>query len=67
MGYRLPFDRHDWTVDRCGTKVCVGGLLLHVYSYRYKYTDIDTSIDRISIEVMKMAGGGNRDTSVRRW
>jgi cytochrome c heme-lyase len=21
MGYRLPFDRHDWTVDRCGTKV----------------------------------------------
>lgn len=21
MGYKLPFDRHDWTVDRCGTKV----------------------------------------------
>ncbi|KAI8825962.1 cytochrome c/c1 heme-lyase [Fimicolochytrium jonesii] len=21
MGYTLPFDRHDWTVDRCGTTV----------------------------------------------
>lgn len=21
MGYTLPFDRHDWVVDRCGVKV----------------------------------------------
>jgi cytochrome c heme-lyase len=21
MGYHAPFDRHDWVVDRCGTKV----------------------------------------------
>lgn len=21
MGYQTPFDRHDWVVDRCGTKV----------------------------------------------
>ncbi|KAL2913356.1 Cytochrome c1 heme lyase [Polyrhizophydium stewartii] len=21
LGYKLPFDRHDWTVDRCGTQV----------------------------------------------
>ena len=21
MGYKKPFDRHDWVVDRCGTKV----------------------------------------------
>ncbi|GAO48546.1 cytochrome c and c1 heme-lyase [Saitoella complicata NRRL Y-17804] len=21
LGYNLPFDRHDWTVDRCGQKV----------------------------------------------
>ena len=21
LGYRLPFDRHDWVVDRCGTEV----------------------------------------------
>ncbi|ORX49852.1 cytochrome c and c1 heme-lyase [Hesseltinella vesiculosa] len=21
FGYKLPFDRHDWTVDRCGEKV----------------------------------------------
>ena len=21
LGYRLPFDRHDWTVDRCGQEV----------------------------------------------
>lgn len=21
LGYQLPFDRHDWVVDRCGTKV----------------------------------------------
>lgn len=21
MGYQKPFDRHDWTVDRCGKKV----------------------------------------------
>ena len=21
MGYRLPFDRHDWIVDRCGRQV----------------------------------------------
>lgn len=21
LGYKLPFDRHDWTIDRCGEKV----------------------------------------------
>lgn len=21
QGYKLPFDRHDWIVDRCGTDV----------------------------------------------
>lgn len=21
MGYELPFDRHDWIVDRCGREV----------------------------------------------
>ena len=21
LGYTAPFDRHDWVVDRCGTKV----------------------------------------------
>lgn len=21
LGYSAPFDRHDWVVDRCGTKV----------------------------------------------
>jgi len=21
MGYTPPFDRHDWVVDRCGTRV----------------------------------------------
>ncbi len=21
MGYELPFDRHDWIIDRCGTEV----------------------------------------------
>jgi cytochrome c heme-lyase len=21
LGYKPPFDRHDWVVDRCGTKV----------------------------------------------
>jgi cytochrome c heme-lyase len=21
LGYKAPFDRHDWVVDRCGTKV----------------------------------------------
>jgi hypothetical protein len=21
MGYKMPFDRHDWTVDRCGKQV----------------------------------------------
>jgi hypothetical protein len=21
LGYRLPFDRHDWVVDRCGQEV----------------------------------------------
>jgi cytochrome c heme-lyase len=21
LGYQAPFDRHDWVVDRCGTKV----------------------------------------------
>lgn len=21
LGYTLPFDRHDWTVDRCGRQV----------------------------------------------
>ncbi len=20
LGYKLPFDRHDWVVDRCGTE-----------------------------------------------
>lgn len=21
LGYTAPFDRHDWVIDRCGTKV----------------------------------------------
>lgn len=21
LGYHAPFDRHDWVVDRCGTKI----------------------------------------------
>lgn len=21
LGYTAPFDRHDWIIDRCGTKV----------------------------------------------
>lgn len=21
MGYELPFDRHDWIIDRCGKEV----------------------------------------------
>ena len=21
MGYELPFDRHDWIIDRCGREV----------------------------------------------
>ena len=21
MGYKLPFDRHDWVVDRCGQDI----------------------------------------------
>lgn len=21
LGYTAPFDRHDWTVDRCGTTI----------------------------------------------
>jgi cytochrome c heme-lyase len=21
LGYTAPFDRHDWVVDRCGTKI----------------------------------------------
>jgi len=21
LGFKLPFDRHDWVVDRCGTDV----------------------------------------------
>lgn len=21
LGYQPPFDRHDWVVDRCGTKI----------------------------------------------
>ena len=21
MGYEMPFDRHDWIIDRCGTDV----------------------------------------------
>ena len=23
LGYKLPFDRHDWVVDRCGREVPV--------------------------------------------
>jgi cytochrome c heme-lyase len=21
LGYQAPFDRHDWVIDRCGTRV----------------------------------------------
>lgn len=27
LGYRLPFDRHDWVVDRCGEEVRYVGVL----------------------------------------
>ena len=29
LGYHAPFDRHDWVVDRCGTKV---GYVIDFYS-----------------------------------
>lgn len=26
LGYKLPFDRHDWIVDRCGCEVLCGNM-----------------------------------------
>ncbi len=44
LGYKLPFDRHDWVVDRCGKEVrCNSKLLLleschnnhqHIWAFR---------------------------------
>ena len=44
LGYKLPFDRHDWVVDRCGKEVrCNSNLLLleschnnhqHIWAFR---------------------------------
>ncbi len=28
IGYQLPFDRHDWTINRCGKKVIILGTFL---------------------------------------
>ena len=35
MGYQLPFDRHDWIVDRCGKDV----------RYIIDYYDIGNPVD----------------------
>ena len=33
LGYKLPFDRHDWVVDRCGKEVrSVDEALCHIVS-----------------------------------
>ncbi len=30
LGYKLPFDRHDWIVDRCGTRVRCKFYFIHL-------------------------------------
>ena len=39
MGYPMPFDRHDWTVDRCGKEV------RYVLDFYYDETDEDKNMD----------------------
>lgn len=50
MGYELPFDRHDWIVDRCGKEVRYvidyydGGSLDN--SYKFALLDVRPAMDR---------------------
>lgn len=50
MGYELPFDRHDWIVDRCGKDVRYvidyydGGALDK--KYQFALLDVRPAMDR---------------------
>ncbi|XP_044755740.1 holocytochrome c-type synthase [Coccinella septempunctata] len=51
MGYELPFDRHDWIVDRCGKEVRYvidyydGGALDN--SYKFALLDVRPAMDSV--------------------
>jgi len=43
LGYKLPFDRHDWIVDRCGTRVRCKFYFIHLktkFFYFIPFLDI---------------------------
>lgn len=50
MGYELPFDRHDWIIDRCGKEVRYiidyydGGALDD--KYKFALLDVRPAMDR---------------------
>lgn len=37
LGYKLPFDRHDWIVDRCGREVSLALAILGFVHYTLTY------------------------------
>lgn len=51
LGYEMPFDRHDWIVDRCGTEVRYvidyydGGDVLSPKDYRFAILDVRPALD----------------------
>ncbi len=58
VGYQKPFDRHDWTIDRCGQKI---EYVIDFYHGRSKNpTDISLYLDvrpKISWEGLRMRFG----------
>lgn len=52
LGYELPFDRHDWIVDRCGTEVryvidYYDGGPVEVESGRFALLDVRPALDSL--------------------
>lgn len=63
MGYELPFDRHDWIVDRCGKDVryiidYYDGGNVNMENYEFSLLDVRPALDSFEAfwDRMKVAG-----------
>jgi cytochrome c heme-lyase len=70
VGYKLPFDRHDWVIDRCGKEVRYvldyyqgpekDGAPASIYlDIRPALDSVGAGMDRVKMGLKKMFGGND--------
>nr|XP_039258301.1 cytochrome c-type heme lyase-like [Styela clava] len=80
MGYELPFDRHDWVIDRCGKKVryiidYYDGGAVNPETFQFTILDVRPALDsfgavwdRSKAWYMRLTnfGGGDADSTIEK-